>query len=282
MEKHPVNVSTASADQHAIIYKCPDNPNGRKLILLHGAGIAGELTWTYVVNYLQGWSEILVPDLAGMGGSTFKGVDQPMAQDYARQIEELIDKLDWWDADIAGYSFGGTVVGELLKTHSFPLIYLLEPAWLAGNDAEHLVERQERYAGLSERFGAGDDAAYIDFLNAVSPNRRANAMADKVAIKRLKTNANGLRQALHAVSESLGSQQEYYLNWVSEIPGLSMVGENSSPDMYARQQRLEQESADWVSQLIPGADHSLVFTHPKQVARLMNDRLSMLLADLGE
>ncbi|WP_221795016.1 alpha/beta fold hydrolase [Oceanobacter mangrovi] len=282
MEKHPINVRTEIADQHALLFQCPNNPGGRRLILIHGAGIAGELTWTYVVNYLEGWSEILVPDLAGMGGSRFHGLTQPTAKDYATQMEQLIDKLDWWDADIAGYSFGGTVTVELLKKHSFNLLYLLEPAWLAGDSASHLIEKRQRYAGLSERLASGDESAYLDFLDAVSPNRRSNPTADKIAIKRLKTNEQGLVEALHAVSESLASQQDYYLNWVSDLPGLSMVGENSSPDMYVRQQRLEQESPDWIAQQIAGADHSLVFTHPKQVARLMNERLKLLLADLGE
>jgi len=282
LEKHPVNVTTTSAKQHAILFQCPDNPGGRRLILLHGAGIAGELTWTYVVNYLQGWSEILVPDLAGMGGSSFHDVEKPTAEDYARQISELIEKLDWWDADMAGYSFGGTVAAELLKEHSFELLFLLEPAWLASNDPEHLQQKSAVYADLSSRFAADDEAAYIDFLNTVSPNRRPNNAADRIAVKRLKTNQQGLVQALWAVSDSLTRYEQRYLDWTADMAGLSMVGENSSPDMYERQQRLEAESSDWVAQQIRGADHSLVFTHPKQVARLMNDRLAMLLGELGE
>tara|TARA_R110000868_G_scaffold65534_9_gene195944 strand:- start:18340 stop:19173 length:834 start_codon:yes stop_codon:yes gene_type:complete len=277
VEKHPVNIRTASVNQHALLLQCANNPGGRRLVLLHGAGIAGELTWTYVANYLAGWSEILIPDFAGMGKSSFLHCVKPTVDDYAGQIDELLTALDWWDADIAGYSFGGMVTTELVKQHAFGLLYLLEPALLSGNDAAGLLAREARYAGLEQRFLDGDEGAYLDFLDAVSPNRRRNPTADRVAVKRLQVNQQGLCQALGAVSESLGRQREYYLDWTSPLPGMSLVGELSSPDMQQRQQRLEQQSPDWIAQGIAGADHSLVFTHPKQVARLMNDRLAMLI-----
>ena len=41
--------------------------DSRRLVLLHGAGLAGDLTWRLVVNYLTEWDEVLIPDLPGMG-----------------------------------------------------------------------------------------------------------------------------------------------------------------------------------------------------------------------
>ncbi|MDO6681023.1 MULTISPECIES: alpha/beta fold hydrolase [unclassified Oceanobacter] len=281
MEKHPVNLRTTRVNQHALLLQSTSPSTSqaghRRLVLLHGAGIAGELTWTYVANYLDGWSEILIPDFAGMGKSSFIDCDKPTINDYAQQIEELLTALDWWDTDLVGYSFGGMVATELVKRHAFGLLYLLEPALLSGDDAAGLQDKEARYAALAQRFRQGDDGAYRDFLDVVSPNRRRNPTADKVAMKRLQANRPGLSQALGAVSESLGRQQAYYLDWTSPLPGMSLVGELSAPEMKQRQLRLEQQSSDWIAQGVAGADHSLVFTHPKQVARLMNDRLALAL-----
>ncbi|WP_315983179.1 hypothetical protein [Aliamphritea spongicola] len=35
--------------------------------MLHGAGVAGEDTWQALLAQLDMWSEVLVPDLRGMG-----------------------------------------------------------------------------------------------------------------------------------------------------------------------------------------------------------------------
>ena len=71
MEKHPLNFRSDHCDQHAVVLTNPASTTERRLVLLHGAGVAGELSWTYVANYLTGWREILIPDLAGMGRSRF-------------------------------------------------------------------------------------------------------------------------------------------------------------------------------------------------------------------
>ena len=119
-----------------------------------------------------------------------------------------------------------------------------------------------------------DREMYLQFLDIVSPKRRASAASDRIAVNRLKPNQVGFCQALRAVSGVIASDPEALLNWVSPLPGMSFVGALSSDEMQVRQQQLEQASADWFGQVIAGADHSLVFTHPKQVARLMDERLS--------
>ena len=279
MQKHPLNIRTASTTQHALCWNFPQNTSGRRLLLLHGAGIAGELTWTYVANYLEGWSEILVPDFAGMGKSAFRDVESPTVADYARQIEELLDALDWQQMDIAGYSFGGTVTETLIRnSRRFDLCYLLEPALLSGNDEAGLIAKASTYTGLAEWLSREPESnePFLAFLDAVSPHRRSNAAADRVAISRLRGNVQGMVQALTAVNQSLLSNTRYFTDWTPPLPGMSMVGELSMPAMHERQVRLEQESEQWFTQMIKGADHSLVFTHPKQVARLMNERLLMV------
>ena len=65
MEKHQINCRTASCQQHALLLQYPslrETSAPRRLLLLHGAGVPGEVTWTYVANYLHEWDEVLIPD----------------------------------------------------------------------------------------------------------------------------------------------------------------------------------------------------------------------------
>ena len=62
--------------------------DSRSLLLLHGAGVAGELTWAFIINYLEHWDEILVPDLLGMGESYFDSAD---SQSFS--IEDICNTL---------------------------------------------------------------------------------------------------------------------------------------------------------------------------------------------
>lgn len=281
MEQHPFNISTPIAMQHGMLYQFPNACSERRLVLLHGSGVAGELTWTYVVNYLKGWSEVLVVDFAGMGKSCFHHTIQPVLSDYVAQVKELLAALDWQEFDVAGYSFGGMVSSRLITQHSgIGLCFLMEPALLSGTSSASLLEKADTYRGIADWLDEhpDDHDAYLRFLNIVSPRRKANAVSDRVAIKRLRPAQAGFCQALRAVSEAITNDTAALLNWTSPRPGMSFVGALSNPEMQARQEKLEAESLGWFGQVIPGADHSLVFTHPKQVARLMNERLATYLS----
>ena len=277
MEQHPFNIQTPTAYQHGMIFSSAEAKTARRLVLLHGAGIAGELTWTYVVNYLKSWQEILVVDFAGMGKSHFTSTETPSLDDYASQIQELLAALDWQHFDLAGYSFGGMVTTRLLRQHAgIDLCFLLEPALLSGTTSESLIAKAHRYRSMADHLdrNPNDQAMYLEFLDIVSPKRRASPASDRIAISRLKPNQTGFCQALRAVSTEIEQAPEALLSWVSSRPGMSFVGALSSDEMQIRQQQLEQSGSDWFGRVIAGADHSLVFTHPKQVARLMDERLS--------
>jgi len=283
LEHHPFNIRTAIAHQHGMIYRSSDATTRRRLVLLHGAGIAGEMTWTYVVNYLKSWEEVLVVDFAGMGKSAFHDCEAPTLNEYVVQISELLSALDWQTFDLAGYSFGGMITSRLVYEHpGVGLCFLLEPALLSGTTPESLLDKAQRYRTMADWLDQhpNDQAMYRQFLDIVSPKRRANAASDRIAISRLKPNQVGFCQALRAVSETIKSSPDALLNWQSPKPGMSFVGALSSDEMRLRQQQLEASNPDWFGQVINGADHSLVFTHPKPVARLMDERLTLLLEAL--
>ena len=98
--------------QHAYrIYRHPECESGRRLLLIHGAGVAGRYTWEAMQHFLQGWSEILVPDLRGAGETVSNdGVEHPFSvNDLVSDMTHLVDHLGWHEFDLAGYSLGGLV-----------------------------------------------------------------------------------------------------------------------------------------------------------------------------
>lgn len=48
------------------IYQNPDADNPRRLLLLHGGGVDGAVTWGGILPHITHWQEILVPDLQAM------------------------------------------------------------------------------------------------------------------------------------------------------------------------------------------------------------------------
>lgn len=276
MQKHPLNFHSAHCHQHALMLSAAPAARSpsRRLLLLHGAGVAGEVTWTYVANYLTEWDEILIPDLAGMGRSAFMQPGQPQLDDYVRQIDELMTALDWQTFDVAGYSFGGLVAERWLRQRDFRgLCFLLEPAMLFSSSSAQILAKAATYRDIADHLQAApDDAgAYRTFLDSVSPYRDRNERAEALTLQRLQQNATGFIQALRAVSQALEQDQAHYRQWTAPWPGASFVGELSLPDMHERHQRLARESRSWQYHVVAGADHSLVYTRPRAIAAVFNE-----------
>ncbi len=276
MEKIQVNISTQSARQHAIIARHSNEEqgvSGKRMLLLHGAGVPGELTWTYLANYLRGWDELLIPDIAGMGRSEFLANPAPRLEDFTRQIEELLHALDWHEFDICGYSFGVMIAHQLLsKAFSTELCFLIEPAMLFSSDHRLIMRKASDYLTVSDQVLArpDDSQPYLDFLNSVSPHRPDNPQADRLTVDRLMQNSSGFACALRSVSQALLNHQVEFSQWVAPVRGISFAGELSPASMHGRHRLLAEQSPDWQYIVVPGADHSLAFTKPRFIAKAMS------------
>lgn len=273
MHKQQLSISTDSVQQQALLLTYQSVPMPKRLLLLHGAGVPGDTTWTYLANYLTEWDEVLIPDFAGMGGSSFLHNEMPTVHHYVQQVEELLAELNWREFDIAGYSFGGMVTERYLRTRDFSgLCFLIEPAMLFAGDLAQVQGKALEYQRVAAAIEqAPDDAeTYRHFLNAVSPHRIKNEQAETLTLKRLQQYAPGFACALRAVSQALLQECDYFTAWRSPYIGASFVGGLSVPSMHERHQRLQQESANWLYVNVDGADHSLVFTRPRKIAEVMN------------
>lgn len=284
-----------------------NNSVSRRIMLLHGAGVAGELTWTFIANYLKHWDEVLVPDLLGMGQSFFESSDQLefSIENICHSLFGLLRHLHWSDFDLVGYSLGGLVALELnaearceLGHDSSPdtLIHslcLIEPALFSDHSLQSALNFRQSFVPLAANIKSEphNDRHFIDFLDLVSPNRKRSEQVDKMAIQRLQLRPLGFAHALAAVSDYADKLDEFKLqHLIASIPkGLGIVGGLSNPGLLLAQQKIQRQlhsfkdsrshssnppqGERWHIESLANTDHSLVYVRPKIVANLINEYL---------
>ena len=284
--KHPFEHQDAVLtlpDQHLHyrVYRNRGALSSRRLLLIHGAGVAGEDTWHMLTACLNHWSEILVPDLRGTGHSHF-----PDHQEHAFDVHELVndmgvlvDHLGWWQFDLGGYSLGG-LVSMLLKQRYPDRVgkqFLLESAVLDRPDWQSTVELRQRYSEAAVHLRSVDREQGIrQFLNTISPNRRVSEQADAAAVSRLARRPLGFAHSLDAVTAAINSIDRNALV-AAQGDVSSFIGGQSVELMHQLHLSLAERMPNWHYFMVPGTDHSLPFQKPRQIARIMGAELERYL-----
>ncbi|MET3998790.1 alpha/beta hydrolase [Marinobacterium sp. MBR-109] len=286
--KHPFVISEHQLvlpDQHLHyrLYRNPALNNGRKLLLIHGAGVAGEDTWHMLTAFLEHWQEILVPDLRGAGQSEFPdGREHPFSvQTLVSDMAALLDQLEWQQLDLGGYSLGG-LVSMLLKQRYPDRVgkqFLLESAVLDRPDWVSTIELRQRYSSAAVHLRSDDREQGIrQFLDTISPNRKASVQTESVAVSRLARRPLGFAHALDAVTAAINSIDRDAL-LASQGDVSSFIGGLSVELMHQLHLTLAEQMPNWHYFMVPGTDHSLPFQKPRQIARIMNAELERYLRE---
>lgn len=255
------------------LYRIDDAPP-RRLLLLHGGGVAGKITWGGILPHLKHWNEILVPDLRGTGKTRY-----PDHKEHAFEAEEvvadmtaLLDHLAWDKFDLGGYSYGG-LIAMLLKAARPARVentYLLEPALLGKMSDEESIRSRElilhaaRRLRELENMGEGLEL----FLDAVAPNRSRGSKNEEIIRERLSHRPAGLACAIECVSHAAKRLDRAALIG-SQANVSSFIGGRSHPAVYHLCQEIAASRNDWICHLIQGADHALPFQKPELIAELM-------------
>lgn len=259
-----------------------DQAPPRRLLLLHGGGVAGKITWGGILPHLARWNEILVPDLRGTGKTHYPDhCDHNFeAEEVVADVAALLDHLGWTGFDLGGYSYGG-LVAMLLKAARPTAVgcddrtYLLEPALLGKmSDGEAIVSRElmlhaARCLRHLEHVGEGLEL----FLDAVAPDRKRGSKNEEIMRTRLSHRPAGLACTIECVSRA-GKRLDRNALIKAQANVSSFIGERSHPETWALCRKIAANRADWVCHSIQGADHALPFQKPEIIAELMN-------ADLG-
>lgn len=279
--KHPFSVEQREfhlPDQHIVyrIYRNPEVTTKRRLVLLHGAGVAGVDTWDAIIAFLTEWSEVLVPDQRGMGDTHFPDHSEHAfsAQQLVADLNALVDHLGWWDFDLGGYSLGGLVSLLFKQQHSDRVgkQFLLESAVLDRPCWDTTIELREQFseAAIHLRQSADVDRGITNFLDAISPNRRVSPQVEKLTVRRLGHRPHGFANALDCVTQVIKViDREQLVAAQGDVT--SFIGGNSVELMHQYQRDLAERLPNWHYFLMAGTDHSLPFQKPRQIARIMND-----------
>lgn len=285
--KHPFNIYVQQLrlpDQHISyrLYKHPDPERTRRLVMLHGAGVAGEDTWEAISAMVAGWGEILVPDQRGTGLTRY-----PDGEEYSFDVNELVndlsalvDHLGWWQFDLAGYSMGG-MVSLLYKQRYHDRVkkqYLLEAAVLDRPCWESTVNLRQQYSDAATHLrGASAETGIRAFLDTISPNRKVAPQAELLTIQRLGQRPLGFANALNCVTTAINELDREALV-AAQGDVTSFIGGHSVDLMHQYHRDLAERLPNWHYFMVPGTDHSLPFQKPRQIARIMDAELQRWLA----
>ena len=260
------------------IYRCSAYAE-RRLLLLHGGGVDGRITWEPILAHLLHWSEILVPDLRGTGKTHF-----PDHQEHAFETSEvvadmgaLLDSLGWKTFDLGGYSYGGLIAMQLKMARPAAVgkTYLFEPSLLSGTDEQALLTRREVLLQAARKLRIDEEleCGLQIFLDAVSPWRSRNSRNEEIVRARLAHRPKGLAAIIEAVTHAARSLDRTQLIAAQQQVS-SFVGERSSGEIFDFCRQLALLRTDWTCHMVSGADHALPFQKPEAIAALMSADIS--------
>lgn len=280
--KHPFahSVKTLSLPDQLIsyrLYKHPDPQRTRRLVLLHGAGVAGQDTWEAITAMIAGWGEVLVPDQRGTGLTVYpdQGEHPFTVNELVGDLSALVDHLEWWHFDMAGYSMGG-MVSLLYKQRYHDRVqkqFLLEAAVLDRPCWESTVNLRHQYSAAAAHLRGTEAAAGIKaFLDTISPNRKVSPQAELLTIQRLGQRPLGFANALTCVTDAINELDREALV-AAQGDMTSFIGGHSVDLMHQYHRDLAERLPNWHYFMVPGTDHSLPFQKPRQIARIMDAEL---------
>ncbi|MDO6565129.1 alpha/beta hydrolase [Amphritea sp. 1_MG-2023] len=287
MMKHPYKISSHQlnlADQHISyqLYRKAHEGQPRRLVLLHGAGVAGEDTWAAIAMMVNQWDEILILDQRGTGRTQYPdGNEYPFSvNELVNDIGALVDHLGWWQFDLAGYSMGGMVALFFKQRYHERVMkqYLLEAAVLDRPSWESTVDLRRQFSAAAEQLKQQQAETGIKaFLDTISPNRKTSPQAELLTIQRLGARPLGFANALNCVTEAInGIDREALVAAQGDVT--SFIGGHSVDLMHQYQRDLAERLPNWHYFIVPGTDHSLPFQKPRQIARIMDAELTRFLA----
>ncbi|WP_460755061.1 alpha/beta fold hydrolase [Marinomonas epiphytica] len=275
-----------SLPQVRMAYRLYENPKAttdRCALLLHGAGVAGEITYSPMLPYLETWRWLLVPDLKGMGESFFPDAQEaPVSiSELSDEVAELLAHLEWQDFDMIAYSLGGLVALDLnAKRVAQGLgainMALMEPASLEREDITELMSVRLKYREASRLIRETGDVelGVAQFMDGVSPNRRKHPVAESTTQSRLAHRAFGFAYALDAVTDFVeqmlneGDQRAYLVAQAPKV--LLLSGALSHTGLKDHYEVLSKANTAWQHVSLSACDHSLPFQKPRQIAKHIN------------
>lgn len=261
----------AVPDYHIAVHSVENSTGKGDLVLLHGAGVASELTWYPMLSRFSAYRRVFAVDLRGMGRShALDLLDRPIELDQVvSDLEAVAVAFQIETFDLVGYSFGGLVslMWNAAAPHRVNRLALIEPALLERESLDALRALRASYAQAVDALvhHADPKLGVTAFLDLIAPKRSTHPRVERMTVQRLAARPLGLAYALMAVNEAAWHVDRFAL--IEAAPAtLSIVGGKSPLVAHTLHQRLAETLERWSYVAIPGVDHALPYQKPEAVA----------------
>ncbi len=232
--------------------------NGKPLLLLHG-GLSSKLSWFSQIPWLvKAGRQVVLIDTRGHGNST-PGSTALSYRIFAEDTLQVLDRLNIARTDIVGWSDGGII------------------ALLLGMEAP---QRVGRIVAISANF---HPSGLIPETNNPEKETR-NPWSAKISawLSGWWSGAGDRHEALETELKALwqiAPQLKHSDLQSITAPTLVIAGENDIIEL-SHSGELAQRLAHGKIEIVLGAGHSALYTHPEQINRLIGEFLNIELSHL--
>jgi pimeloyl-ACP methyl ester carboxylesterase len=251
------------------LFRCLDAGAGWPVILIHAFPLTADMWRPQLERRLQGW-RYLAPDLRGFGASPAGSV-RPGMDDYAADIEAVMDMLEIETAVVGGLSMGGYITFALHRRAPERFSGIL----LADTKAEaDTAQGREGRRAMSALVRSAGVRAVADRLlpMLLSRSSRDNAELTSEVRALIETNtADGIDLAIHALMDRPDSTPD--LARLSS-PTLVVVGEEDALTPRADSERIQAAVARSQLVVLPGAGHLSNLEAPEAFSTALADFLT--------
>lgn len=242
---------------------------GRDALIIHGIMGMG-IRWDLFARSLMDDFHVVAPDLRGHGHSA--RADSYKIDDYAGDMEQLIQRLGLKNPIVVGHSLGGAIAMRLLGSQELPFAKLVIVDMGAEMPATRLRDVMDEWRDARREW---DD--YEEVVADVAANRLPVPEIEnpeEYVFNHFEWTADGnLRERIDPDIFTLDSWTLWEEIRRIQIPSLLLRGEHSETLTRETAARMVEEMPDLRLVEMPGTDHSLQVEDPENFNRIAGDFL---------
>ena len=230
-------------------FRVLDAGAGWPVLLIHAFPLSAEMWRPQLDAVPQGWRYV-APDLRGFGRSP-AGRRPPTMDDYAADLESVLDALEIETAAIGGLSMGGYVTFALHRRAADRFTSLVLADTKAEADTPEGREGRQRMSELVNARGVG---AVADTMlpKLLSERSRSGDVAGVVRELIEANSVTGVDHAIHALMTRPDSSADLA---ALRLPVLVIVGEDDVITPPADSERMVRAAERSQLVVVPGAGH---------------------------
>ncbi len=251
------------------LFRCLDAGAGWPVILIHAFPLTADMWRPQLERVAPGW-RYLAPDLRGFGGSPAGSV-RPGMDDYAADVESVMDTLAIETAVVGGLSMGGYITFALHRRAAERFTGILLADTKAEADTPQGREGRRTMSALVRSSGV---RAIADRMlpMLLSRSSRDNADLSSEVCALIETNtAEGIDLAIHALMDRPDSTPD--LPRLS-VPTLVIVGEDDALTPRADSERIQAAVERSQLVVLPAAGHLSNLEAPEAFSTALADFLT--------